>query len=143
MPLNNFGSICNFAEAMENLMATFYEGAAANPACTAMADRFQRFAKDSRRHVQTLQRTRRENVTEMILEPIQDFRRAPYAMEFLDPAERAAQDILADARRLEETAEAFYRTAMEKIRALPEAARAMKTIGKKHTAHRQELATPS
>ena len=29
MPLNNFGSICNFAEAMENLIVSFYEGAAA------------------------------------------------------------------------------------------------------------------
>ena len=29
--------------------------------------------------------------------------------------------------------------AMEKIRALPEVARALKTIGKKHTAHGQQL----
>lgn len=143
MPLNNFGSICNFAEAMEKLLTTFYESAAANPACAAMTEHFQRFARDSRKQTQTLQRVRRENVTEMILEPIQDFHRQPFAMEFLDPADRALEEILEDARRLEETAEAFYRSAMEKIKALPEAARAMKTIGKKHTAHRQELAASS
>lgn len=140
MPLNNFGSICNFAEALENLIMTFYESAAANPACADVADRYRQYARDSRKHIQTLQRTRRENVTEMILEPIQDFYRAPYVLEYADPADRTAADILADARRIEETAEAFYQAAMEKIRALPEVARALKTIGKKHTAHGQQLA---
>lgn len=140
MPLNNFGSICTFAEAMENLMQTFYAGAAANPSCADMAERYQRFARDSRKHVQSLQRTRRENVTEMILEPIQDFHRAPFRMEYADPTDRPPEAVLADARSLEETAEIFYRTAAEKIRAMPEAARGLKTIGKKHTAHRQDLA---
>jgi len=140
MPLNNFGSICNFAEAMENLILTFYESAAANPACADAADRYRQFAGDSRKHIQTLQRTRRENVTEMILEPIQDFHRAPYTLGYADPADRAPEDIQADARRIEETAEAFYQAAMEKIRALPEVARALKTIGKKHSAHCRQLA---
>jgi len=140
MPLNNFGSICNFAEAMEKLIMTFYESAAANPACTDAADRYRQFARNSRKHIQTLQRTRRENVTEMILEPIQDFYRAPYALEYADPAGRTPEEIRADARRIEETAEAFYQAAMEKIRALPEVARALKTIGKKHSAHCRQLA---
>jgi hypothetical protein len=140
MPLNNFGSICNFAEAMENLIMTFYESAAANPACAEAADRYRQYAKDSRKHIQTLQRTRRENVTEMILEPIQDFYRAPYKLEYADPADRTSEEVHVDARRLEETAEAFYQTAMGKIRALPEVARALKTIGKKHTAHCRQLA---
>jgi rubrerythrin len=140
MPLNNFGSICNFAEAMENLIMTFYEGASANPACADVADRYRQFAKDSRKHIQTLQRTRRENVTEMILEPIQDFYRAPYELEYTDPGNRTPGEILDDARRIAETAESFYQAATEKIRALPEVARALKTIGKKHTAHRRQLA---
>jgi hypothetical protein len=140
MPLNNFGSICNFAEALETLIATFYEGASANPACAGAAASYRQFAKDSRKHVQTLQRTRRENVTEMILEPIQDFYRAPYTLEYVDPADRTPGEVHADARRIEETAEAFYQAAMEKIRALPEVARALKTIGKKHTAHCRQLA---
>jgi rubrerythrin len=140
MPLNNFGSICNFAEAMENLIMTFYEGAAANPDCAGVADHYRQYAKDSRKHIQTLQRTRRENVTEMILEPIQDFYRAPYTLEYADPADRTPEEILADARRIEETAVTFYETARQKIRALPEVARALKTIGKKHTAHCQQLA---
>lgn len=141
MPLNNFGSILTFAEELEGQGIAFYEGAAGNPACAAHAAQFQQFAKDGRKQIQTIQRTRRENVTEMILEQIRDFYRAPYVKTYADPAGRPLDAVLADARQIEETAEAFYRAAMEKIKALPEVARALKLIGKKHTAHRQTLAS--
>jgi rubrerythrin len=139
MPLNNFGSILTFAEEMEGRALTFYEGAAENPACADRAPQFQQFAKDGRKQIQTIQRTRRENVTEMILEQIRDFYRAPYVKAYADPAGRPLDAVLADARQIEETAEAFYRAAMEKIKALPEVARALKLLGKKHAAHRQLL----
>jgi len=139
MPLNNFGSILTFAEEMETRLQTFFERAAGNPACADMASGYSQLANDGRKHIQTLQRTRRENVTEMILEPIQDFYRAPYVVEYTDPADRDPLEVLADARRLEETAENFYQTAAEKIRALPEVARALKTIGKKHIARHRQL----
>jgi rubrerythrin len=140
MPLNNFGSILTFAEEMEGRNLVFYESAAGNPACADLALQFRQLAQDGRKQVQTIQRTRRENVTEMILEPIRDFFRAPYVKEFEDPADRSREAVLSDARAIEATAEAFYRTAMEKISALPEVARALKTIGKKHTTHCQQLA---
>lgn len=139
MPLNNFGSILTFAEEMEGRALTFYEGAAENPACVDRAPQFQQFAKDGRKQIQTIQRTRRENVTEMILEQIRDFYRAPYVKAYADPAGRPLDAVLADARQIEETAEAFYGAAMEKIKALPEVARALKLLGKKHAAHRQLL----
>jgi len=140
MPLNNFGSILSFAEEMENLCVDFYEKAATSPSCADHAALFQQFAKDGHKQIKTIQRTRRENVTEMILEPIRDFHRAPYVRTFADPGNRPVEAVLADARQMEETAEDFYRTAMEKIKALPEVARALKSIGKKHTAHREALA---
>lgn len=142
MPLNNFGSILNFAEELERQHLAFYEGAARNPGCADLADRFQQFAKDGHKHIKTIQRTRRENVTEMILEPIRDFYRAPYTLAPVDPSGRTLAAVLAEARQIEQTAEAFYQAAMEKIKALPEVARALKTIGKKRAAHRQMLAQP-
>lgn len=141
MPLNNFGSILTFAEELERMGMAFYEDAAGNPACAECAAQFQQFAKDGRKQIQTIQRTRRENVTEMILEQIRDFYRAPYAKVYADPAGRPLDSVLTDARQIEETAEAFYLAAMEKIKALPEVARALKLIGKKHTVHRQMLAS--
>ena len=140
MPLNNFGSILSFAEEIENQAIGFYEKAAVNPACAGLAAQYQQFVKDGRKQIKTIQRTRRENVTEMILEPIRDFYRAPFVKTYADPGDRPSDEVLADAHRIEETAETFYQTAMEKIKALPEVARALKTIGKKHTAHRQALA---
>jgi hypothetical protein len=140
MPLNSFGSILNFAEEMERLTFAFYEGAVSNPACVDHADRFRQLAKDSRKNIQTLQRTRRENVTEMILEPIHDFYRAPYAIQYADPSDRTPETILEDARKIEQTAVLFYQTAMEKMKAQPEVAHILKKIGKNRTQRVQPLA---
>ena len=75
MPLENFGSILNFAENLECQDQEFYEAVAANPACAAYKSVFEELAADVRKNIKTVQRTRRENVTEMILEPIKDFMR--------------------------------------------------------------------
>lgn len=139
MPLTNFGSILNFAETLERRHLDFYAAAAHNPACAALTDQLALFSEDGRKHIRTIQRTRRENVTEMILEPIRDFQRAPYDTAVADPAGHDAAGVLAQARQLEETAEAYYRTAAEKIRALPEVARALKTLAKKRARRRQAL----
>ena len=78
MPLQNFGSILNFAEELESQDRQFYEAAAGNPACGAQRALFSALAAEAGRSVQTVQRIRREYVTEMILEPIRDFTRAPF-----------------------------------------------------------------
>ena len=141
MPLINFGSILNFAEEIEAQDRDFYRSAGDDPALEGCRALFDPFAAESDKHIRMVQRVRRENVTEMILEQIRDFYRAPYVTTYADPAGRPLDAVLADARQIEETAEAFYRAAMEKIKALPEVARALKLIGKKHTAHRQTLAS--
>jgi rubrerythrin len=43
------------------------------------------------------------------------------------------------ARRLEERAQEYYQQAAEKIKALPEVARTLKTLGKKHSARIKQL----
>ena len=78
MPLENFGSILNFAEELESQDRQYYEAVAGNPACSDHKQMFEQFAANAKKNVATVQRTRRENVTEMILEPIKGFVRAPY-----------------------------------------------------------------
>jgi hypothetical protein len=81
-----------------------------------------------------VQRTRRENVTEMILEPIQDFKRDSYQVSVDNLADiDHASALLAAAAALEHRALRYYTDAAEKIRALPEVARALKTLAKKRT----------
>jgi rubrerythrin len=50
------------------------------------------------------------------------------------------EDALASAKRLEDRAVRYYSEAAAKIKALPEVARALKLLGKKHSGHRDKLA---
>jgi hypothetical protein len=130
MPLQNFGSILNFAEQLESQDRQFYEAAAGNPACSAYKPLFMELGTEAGRNVQTVQRIRRENVTEMILEAINDFTRAPFCEACEGAAVQTAAEVLATAKRLESRAERYYAEAAEKIKALTEVARALKTLGK-------------
>ena len=140
MPLENFGSILNFAEELETQDQLFYKTVAANPACVEHKEMFEKFAGDAEKNIKDAQRTRRENVTEMILEPISDFIRAPFCEECAGADSMSSDDALATASRLEERAVDYYTQAAEKIKKQPEVSRALKTICKKHKAHREKLA---
>ena len=140
MPLENFGSILNFAEELESQDQEFYEAVAGNPACSEHKQMFEQFAADEKKNVKTVQRTRRENVTEMILEPIKGFVRAPFCEVCQAAPDMTVQDALATANRLEDRAVRYYTEAAAKIKALPEVARALKLLGKKHKAHCDSLA---
>jgi rubrerythrin len=141
MPLQNFGSILNFAEELETLDRQFYEAAAGNPACEAYRQPFTELAAEAARNVKTVQRIRRENVTEMILEPITDFTRAPFCEACEGAATASAAEVLGIARRLEDRAERYYAEASVKIKALTEVSRALKTLGKNRKARAAKLAS--
>ncbi len=140
MPLENFGSILNFAEQLESQDREFYSSAAANPDCSEHKKVFNQLAADADKNLKNVQRTRRENVTEMILEPIKDFIRAPFCEECDAADSMNASAVLETAHRLEERARHYYLEAAEKIKALPEVARALKTLAKKRQAHIDKLA---
>ena len=139
MPLISFGSILSFAEELEKQDEAFYAAAAANPAFAELKDLFEQFLKDTRKNIKNVQRTRRENVTEMILEPVKDFTRAPFCEEIDPAAAKTGAEILDAARCLEKKTERYYIEASVKIKALSEVSRALKMIGKKHTAHLKKL----
>ncbi len=139
MPLENFGSVLNFAEELEHQDQQFYEAAAGNPACGAHAKLFSELAAEAGKNAKTVQRVRRENVTEMILEPIRDFTRAPFCEACEGAAVNGAAEVAATARRLEERADRYYTEAAEKIKALPEVARALKVLGKLRKARLAKL----
>jgi rubrerythrin len=143
MPLQNFGSILNFAEELESLDQKFYAAAAANPNCAAYKALFSELETEAARNVATVQRIRRENVTEMILEPIKDFTRAPFCEECEGAATLSAADVLKTASRLEARAERYYSESAEKIKALTEVSRALKSLGKIRKARQAKLTKPS
>jgi rubrerythrin len=138
MPLKNFGAILNFAETVETSDLEFYRRAGA---VVAAAERglFDDLVQESKKQVALVQRTRRENVTEMILEPIQGFERGPYRVEVGNPDAADVQEVMQMAAALEERAIRYYDDAAAKIRALPEVSRAMKTLGKKRRRRLERL----
>ena len=140
MPLENFGSILNFAEQIESEDQAFYEILVNNPACAEHKSVYEGLASDAQKNVKNIQRTRRENVTEMILEPIKDFVRAPFCEECQGADSLSAAEALETAKRLEERGLRYYTEAAEKIKAQPEVARALKMVGKKRKAHISKLA---
>jgi rubrerythrin len=141
MPLQNFGSILNFAEELERLDRQFYEAAAGNPACTAHRALFTELAGGAAKNAASVQRIRRENVTEMILEPITDFTRAPFCEACEGAAVLGAAEVLETAKRLEARAERYYAEAAAKLKSLPEVARALRGLGKQRTARAAKLAS--
>jgi len=143
MPLQNFGSILNFAEELESLDRQFYAAASGNPACTGYKALFAELEAEAARNVTTVLRIRREYVTEMILEPVKDFTRAPYCEACEGAAVQSAAEVLATAKRLESRAERYYAEAAEKLKALTEVSRALKTLGKIRKARQTKLTEAS
>lgn len=139
MPLENFGSILNFAEELEDQDRRFYEAAAGNPACSALHDLFVELAAGAAQNARTVQRIRRENVTEMILEPITGFTRAPFCEACEGAAVLGAAEVLQTARRLESRAARYYREAAARLKALNEVARALERLARNHDARLARL----
>ncbi len=139
MPLENFGSILTFAAELESLDRAYYRAAAQNPACGGYRELFERFAEDGKKNEQTVLRTRRENVTEMILEPIRDFTRDPFVTDREGAETMSLANVLDTVRLLEERGEQFYTRAADKVKALPEVSRALKLLARKRAAHGEQL----
>jgi rubrerythrin len=133
MPLTNFGAILNFAEKVEQDDMEFYHQVLPTAAAEPYRLLFEMFVKEGKKHISLVQRTRRENVTEMILEPVRDFVRDSYQLTVDDAGAMDSAAILTAAVELERRAIRYYGDAAEKIRALPEVSRALKTLAKKRT----------
>jgi rubrerythrin len=139
MPLTNFGGILGFAEEIEKQNRNAYMALAENPACKDHKELFEQFSRDSNRIIQDIERTRRENVTEMILESIRDFFRDSYIMETGNLSTMDTNKAIEMVRDLEERSQRYYLTAAEKLKALSEVSRTLKSIAKKHSMHLQKL----
>ena len=139
MPLQDFGSILNFAEELERLDQRFYEAALTNPACSAHTPLFSVLAAEAGKSVKTVQRLRRENVTEMILEPVQDFTRASFCEGCAEAAVLTVAEVLKAAQRLEARAERYYIEAAGKTQALSKVSRALRTLAKIRKTHAAKI----
>ena len=99
-----------------------------------------RLAIEAKKNEQTMLRARRENVTEMILEPIYGFSSEPFLSDREGAETMSLGRAVAVARELEDKAERFYTQAAEKIHALREVSRALARTAKRRAANKTRLA---
>ncbi|MCL4249983.1 MAG: hypothetical protein KJ065_17685 [Anaerolineae bacterium] len=111
--LNTFGAIMTFAIEMETRLRDYYQSA---------GDAARAADADKRRA--NLERVRRENVTEIKLEPIEGLDEANYTLDL---------DVQSDAARatIEATATRFYQDVAPKIN-VREAQRALERCARQH-----------
>ena len=133
MPLVNFGSILGFAEEIEKQQFEFCIQALQNAACVDVHPLLETLAKMAKKRVAEVQRIRRENVTEMILESIEGFVRDPFIIETRDAAALDATEAVAHVRQMGQRAMNYYEQAAEKLKGQAEVSRALKGLKKKHT----------
>ncbi len=147
MPLVNFGSILSFAEEIEIQHYDFLTAVIKSDVAKVHSKDLDSAAKNAWKRIKEVQRVRRENVTEMILETIEGFVRTPFIIEVGD-----AHDLVQEAEGgkgfnalmqksidLEERAITFYDQAAEKLKGQAEVARALKNLKKKHTKEKDNL----
>lgn len=139
MPLASFGSILTFAEEIEIQDSAFYSGAVDNPECAKLKSLIEPFIKECKKNIVIIQRTRRENVTEMILEPIQDFVREPFCIKKEDTKGMSAAKALETMKTIEQRSLDYYTTSSKKMKSLPEVANALRLLGKKHNARLRKI----
>jgi hypothetical protein len=126
MELNTFGAVMGFAVDLEQRAGEWYARAASS-ASPALAARLQELGEARAKRKKLMERVRRENVTEMILEPISGLDGAPYEAD----AQVGAGDteLLRQALLREEQAEQFYLAASAKL-SIPEVARIFKKVAR-------------
>ena len=109
MDLATFGAILTFAMEFEEQAPAFYTAAAKG----ALEEIFNDMEGSSRKRAKRMERTRREGVAEMILEPISGLDGDDYHIA-LDP-DADMTSLLEQAISLETSASRFYQDAAEKL----------------------------
>ena len=130
MVLSTFGAIMGFAAEMVGQTKETYEdliGKAGNP---ALKETLRELAEEERKNRSLMEKARRENVTEMILEPITGLHREDYEVDLKAFEQKDDGDLLKIAMTLEEREKKFFQEAAAKV-PLPEVARIFRKINQK------------
>ncbi len=131
--LSTFGAILSFAIQLEGEAAAFYASEAWAPSTAESQATREALARVHRKHQRDGERVRREQVTEMILEPIYGLYEEDWHID-LSVADRAA------AVELENKLGAFYTAAAGQV-ALPAVARYLTKVSAEAEALARQAAT--
>jgi rubrerythrin len=130
MALTTFGAIMGFAAEITGQTGEIYKTLAKKATDLTLREVLQVLSAEEEKNHSLMEKTRRENVTEMILEPITGLHQEDYGIDLkvVDPMEDA--DLLRAALILEEREKKFFNDVSIKV-PLPEVARIFRKIAQK------------
>jgi rubrerythrin len=127
MTLSTFGAIMEFAIAMTGQTKSIYETLIERVEGQDLKETLRSLAMDEARIGSLMEKTRREHVVEMILEPVSEFYKDDYQVDLNEFANLAPLSV---ALRLEERGLRFFQVASEKLQ-IPEVTRILKKTARK------------
>jgi hypothetical protein len=130
MTLTTFGAIMGFAAEVVGQTEGAYKTLVQKAKHSVLRETLQSLLNEARKNHSLMEQTRRENVTEMILEPIAGLNQEDYRIDWnlLDSGKDV--DLLNAALMLEESEKKFFQEASSKM-PLPEAARIFRRIAQR------------
>jgi hypothetical protein len=130
MALTTFGAIMGFAAGMVKRGQEVYQASLEKTKTPVLRDALQDLMKEQGKNHALMEMTRREHVTEMILEPVTGLRQEDYEVEVSIPEQANDGDLVRIARVVEETQRKFFTDCSAKI-PLPEVARIFQKVARK------------
>ncbi|MFX1563085.1 MAG: hypothetical protein ACFFDP_07230 [Promethearchaeota archaeon] len=139
MELKTFGVVLKFAMELEAVAAAFYESAVGVAIGDGLKSLFESLLIRGQKRIKLLLRVRRENTTEMILEPITGLEGDQYRSKTEIPAGAGDAALSKLAEALEQKIHDFYKDAAEKISFLSEPASIFERLAEENAENANRL----
>lgn len=130
MALSTFGAIMGFAAEIARVAGETYQALSEKARDPVPKATLKDLAGEAAKNQSLMEKTHRENVTEMILEPITGLHEEDYEVDLKEWGQAEDTDLLKIALLLEERGNRFFRDASAKV-PLPEVARIFRKIGQR------------
>jgi hypothetical protein len=128
--LTTFGAIMGFAAEMEGKTEETYKTLISKVKAQVIRELLQGLAEEAGKNHSLMIKTRRENVTEMILEPVTGLQQEDYEIDLKAPEVTEDAGLLKIALMLEARGKRFFQNASIKV-PLPEVARIFRKVAQK------------
>jgi len=138
MTLTTFGAIMGFAAEVVGQTGGAYKALVQKAQNPALRETLQSLLNEAGKNHSLMEQTRRENVTEMILEPVTGLHQEDYRIDLKMTDSAEDVDFLKTALMLEEREKKFFQDVSSKV-PLPEVARIFRKIAQKKEGNLERL----
>ena len=130
MTLSTFGAIMGFSATIVQQTETFYKTMVQKAKDPILSEALRVLLEEEGKNYSLMEKTRRENVTEMILEPITGLHQSDYEVEMKGMDQTKDADLLKMALTLEERERRFFSEVSDKV-PLPEVGRIFRKVAQR------------